>query len=157
MSDFVMDEIVREMRYTHEQLLGFADAVDGKLSLLLEGGAVIITAFSAMGLVLASPWYYWVGLCLVASVYLGGTIYVLGHWAPWRYPFPLVAEWTALAEDYMVLTDDDMRDALVKQYVDVIQDTQDTLDKKASAVTVGMVAIAVSLLLLVLLQTVAVF
>lgn len=152
--DYVMDQIIAEMRYTHEKLLAFADAVDAKLSLLIEGEAVVIALFAGIGIVQDSPLVYWIVLGFISVAYVFGVVFVCVCWAPWRYPFPLPADWQQLASSYMPLTENDMRDALVKQYIHVIVTVQSVLDQKAKGVTIGLVAIAISLVALVMLQMV---
>ena len=147
-----MDQIISEMRYTHEQYLAFADALDSKLSLLLESGAGIVTLFTAVGIVRASPTVYWIGLGIVVAAYLVAVVYVTVHWAPWRYPFPFPVNWQQLAAHYMPLSDDELRDITVNQYLIVIQKIDVILDKKSTAVKVGLIALSAALAFLVMLQ-----
>jgi len=150
--NYITEQAVTEMRYEYDKLLSFADVLDSKLALLMEGAVVVLTAFAAVGIVKDSPLGYWIALEAIAVIFAIGIVTVAVYWAPWRYPFALPANWDQLARHYLDLGDDEAREVVISQYIVVIDKVKPILEKKARAVTVGLIAIAVSLVILVGLQ-----
>ena len=140
--NYITEQTIVEMRYTYDKLLSFVDVLDNKLALLMEGCVLIIMTLAAVGIVKGAPPAYWIVLEIVAVLFTIGITYVLVHWAPSRYPFAFPANWTQLAEHYLGLGDDEAKDVIIMQYIEVIGIVTPMLDKKAKAANWGLVTIA---------------
>jgi len=151
---YIKDVAVQELRNEHEKLLGFVDALDAKLMQIIQVAIAVVTAFAAVNVVRGAPLGYWIALEVTAVAFASAITYVMVHFAPYQFRFPIASDWDELDEHYFGLSEDEARDALIGQYIMILDEVRPVLNTKARAVRVGLVAVSIAIVTLIAMQLV---
>jgi hypothetical protein len=141
-------QVLDELRQEQESLLSFGDALDNKLNMLIGSGTLVLGLFAALGLMEEATFSYWLVIIISATGYWV-SLFVLGlNFRPTTYHFPVKAEWDHLHKAYIPLEGDELLDKLISQNIEAIECNKEINQSKARAVTFGIWALLIIVVIL---------
>jgi hypothetical protein len=113
--------VLEEQRRAFDSISNAAGTLDNKLQALLGSASLIISLLSTIQIATlreTAGWLFWLGLVVIAALYIWMVYIIIGGLKPLEYFTPIPNTWEQLTDEYFAVSENTALNQQISNYLD---------------------------------------